>query len=312
MASSSHQGLVPHVLTRGLAAGLTLGLLGVTPQTMPSASHGLSLVWIASAQAGTGAAVDAAQVGRLGDAMQLGPLLAVIREEGLAYGKGLDQSLLSGTGGVNWQAEVARIYDPVAARSDLDAAMLQALAGDLATLHAMQDFFTSVLGTKVAGLEVQARRAFLDPAAKDAATLVWLDMDDASSPRAAALHRMIDDLGLVDLNVQGTLNANLALYRGLVQGGGLNLPMTDDDAMAQAARQEDQARAAAQAWLYPYMALAYEPLSDAELDSYIAFLTSQPGQQANKAMFDAFDRLYAGISHDLGLAASQRLAGDEI
>ena len=295
----------------GAALGLALGLVGVAPQVTLTAS-GPVLHWLQPAQAGTAAAVDAAQVAALGDAMQLGPLLAVIREEGLAYGDGLDKAMLAGSGGVNWRAEVARIYDPASVRPQLDSAMLKALAEDPATLQAMQDFFASPLGTRVAGLEVQARRAFLDPSAKDAATLAWLEMDEKTTPRAATLHRLIDQLDLIELNVQGTLNANLALYHGLVQGGGLKVPMTDADAAAQVAGGEAQARASAQAWLYPYMALAYQPLSDAELDGYVAFLASESGKKANLAMFHAFDALFAGISHDLGLAVSHQMAGSNI
>lgn len=311
MSSPLHRIRVHKVLVRSLAAGVSLGVLGAVPQITLSHS-GPALVWAAPAQAGTAAEVTAAQVAALGDAMQLGALLAVIREEGLAYGEGLDLSLLSDTGGVNWRAEVARIYDPAAARVQLEAGMLQALSGDPATLASMQAFFASDLGARVAGLEVQARRTFLDPDAKDAAAVAWMDMDDASTLRARTLHDMIGQLELVDLNVQGTLNANLALYRGLVQGGGLTSPMTEDDAAARVARQEPQARAAAQAWLYPYMALAYAPLSDAELDAYVAWLTSDAGRKANLAMFRAFDALFTGISHDLGLAAAHRLAGSEI
>ena len=311
MFSRFKQVLAPHALARGLVAGLSLGLLGLAPQ-MTSTSAGAGVTWAAMAQAGTVPGVDAAQVATLGDAMQIGPLLAVIREEGLAYGDWLDQALLDGAGGVSWRAEVARIYDPAKARGRLDTAMLAALASDPATVRTMQDFFASPLGSKVAGLEVQARRSFLDPAAKDAASVAWLEMDEASSPRAATLHRLIDSLGLIDLNVQGTLNANLALYRGLAQGGGLKSPMTDEDAMAHVAGEEHQARAAAHAWLYPYMALAYKSLTDAELDGYAAFLTSEAGKKANAVMFHAFDALFAGISHDLGLAVSQQMAGSNI
>ena len=310
-----------HVLARGLVAGLALGLLGFAPKLALTIA-GPDLIWVPSAEAGKAAGVDAAsvdaagvdaaQVVSLGDVMQLGPLLAVIREEGLAYGDGLDQALLDGAGGLDWRAEVARIYDPVKARTHLDTALLAALSTDPATVRTMLDFFASPLGIKVTGLEVQARRSFLDPAAKDPATVAWLETDEKSSPRAATLHRLIDALGLIDLNVQGTLNANLALYRGLALGGGLKSPMGDEDALAHVAGEERRARTAAQVWLYPYMALAYKPLADAELDGYVDYLTSDAGKKANMAMFHAFDALFAGISHDLGLAASQRLAGHDI
>jgi hypothetical protein len=302
-------------LARNLVAGAILALLGVAPQLTTSGAGG-GLIWLPPAQAGTsaeaGATQIAVQIATLGETMQLGALLAVIREEGLAYGKGLDLSLLSDTGGVSWRADVARIYDPATARVQLETAMAQALSADPATLEAMQVFFASDLGAKVAGLEVQARRTFLNSDAKDAAAVAWMDMDDASTPRARALHGLIGQLDLVELNVLGTLNANLALYRGMLQGGGMGASLTDDDAVARVAQQEPQARTAAEAWLYPYMALAYEPLSDVELDDYVTWLTSDAGRKANMAMFQAFDALFTSMSHDLGLAAARHLAGSEI
>ena len=48
------------------------------------------------------------------------------------------------------------------------------------------------------------------------------------------------------------------------------------------------------------------------MDGYLAYLTSDAGKKANLAMFHAFDALFTGISHDLGLAVSRLLAGQDI
>jgi hypothetical protein len=282
-------------LTLALIAGLA-----AVPLTLPP-----------TAQAGI-VAVDAARIKALGDQMQLGPLLSVLREEGLSYGDDLNRDLLGGSGGVSWRAEVARIYDPAAGRAKVDAALSSVLAEDAATLTTLEDFFSSDLGAKVAGLEVAARRAFLDDAAKDAATVVWQDMVDRGDPRVAKLTRFTADLGLIEQNVEGSLNANLAFFQGLNEGGGMQNPLTGDDLLAQVAGQEDRARAAAEAWLYPYLALAYQPLTEAELDEYLAFAASEAGQRGNRATFRAFDQYFATLSHDLGLAASRRMAGQDI
>lgn len=266
----------------------------------------------APAWAGSPVTVDAGRISGLADRMQLGPLMAVVREEGLAYGASLDQDLLAGSGGVPWRAEVARIYDPARAQGLLEEGLRAAFTADPEALTAAEDFYATELGARVAKLEVEARRAFLDPAVKDVATVAWQDMLDKRDPRAARIQALVAATGLVDRNVEGTLNANLALMHGLVEGGTGKTQVTENDLLAHVSGQEDAARAAAEAWLYPYMALAYQPLSEADLTAYADFLTSPPGKKVNDATFAAFDGLYARIAHDLGLAAASRIAGQDI
>jgi hypothetical protein len=280
-------------------------LLGLGGLVLPSAG------FVLPAMAGS-AAVDPARVTRLADQMQLTALLAVVREEGIAYGDGLDQDLLAGAGGVAWRAEVARVYDPRTGRAQIEATLAASLAADPVVVQALETFYAGPLGHKVAGLEVAARRALLDPAAKAGADRAWQAMAQGGDPRAGRLKALVTGQGLIEQNVQGTLNANLALYKGLKEGGGLKAPLSDDQALAEVAGQEAQVRAATEAWLYPYLALAYQPLSDAEFDQYLAFLATPEGTRANQAMFLAFDALFTRISHDLGLAAAHRMAGQAI
>lgn len=272
----------------------------------------LGLMAPVPAMAGSPAAVDAGRISGLAAQMQLGPLLAVVREEGLAYGAMLDQDLLAGSGGVPWRAEVARIYDPARAQGLVESGLQAAFTADPEALAAAEAFYASDLGGKVARLEVEARRAFLDPAVKDAATVAWQDMLEKRDPRAARIVDLVAATGLVDRNVEGTLNANLALMRGMVEGGTGTSRVTEADILAHVSGQENAARAAAEAWLYPYMALAYQPLSDADFAAYADFLTSPAGRKVNDAAFSAFDGFYARISHDLGLAAASRIAGQDI
>lgn len=266
----------------------------------------------APAFAGAPVQVDAGRISGLAAQMQLGSLLAVLREEGLAYGAALDQELLGGSGGVPWRAEVARIYDPARAQGLVEAGLLTAFTADPEALAAAEDFYASDLGARVARLEVDARRAFLDPAVKDAATVAWQDMLDKRDPRAARIRDMVSSTGLIDRNVEGTLNANLALMHGMVEGGTGRSHVTEADILAHVSGQEAAARAAAESWIYPYMALAYQPLSEAEFAAYADFLTSPSGRKVNDAAFAAFDGLFARLSHDLGLAAASRIAGQDI
>ena len=65
-------------------------------------------------------------------------------------------------------------------------------------------------------------------------------------------------------------------------------------------------------WLFPFLMLAYQPLSDQELDAYIAFSTTPAGQKANRAVFAAFDAMFVQVSKELGQSAGRLMAGQDI
>lgn len=257
-------------------------------------------------------APDAARMARLLEAMQLGPLLAVMREEGISGGEGLDRDMLGGAGGVPLRADVARIYDPATARAEIEQALSTALSPQPETLARIEAFYASPLGQKVAGLEVEARRAFLDPRTQEAARYVWSRMEDAQDRRVAALTYLVLQTDLIERNVKNRMTTGLAFYRGLREGGGIAEPMTDQQVMSDLASSAGMVRGEVADWLYPYLALAYEPLSDQELQDYIAFLTSPEGMVLDQAVFAAFGDVFNRVSHDLGLAVSRRMAGQDI
>jgi hypothetical protein len=64
--------------------------------------------------------------------------------------------------------------------------------------------------------------------------------------------------------------------------------------------------------VFPFLTLTYQPLSDADLQAYIAFSKTPAGQRVNAAMFQAYDALFDEISRDLGRAFGLALQGDDI
>ena len=52
------------------------------------------------------------------------------------------------------------------------------------------------------------------------------------------------------------------------------------------------------------------PLTEAELQSYVAFWESPAGQVLNAALFSAFDTVFRDVSLDLGRAAGRALRGE--
>jgi hypothetical protein len=207
---------------------------------------------------------------------------------------------------------VALIYDPATMRSRFEAGLVEALAGSDAELAAIEAFFTSETGQTALRLEVEARRALLDPQVEDAAKLAWEDLRDGGEPRADQLSRFVEANDLIESNVMGAMNANLAFYRGLSESGALATEMTEDQMLSDVWAQESDVRAETTDWLYPFLALAYQPLSDDQVDAYIAFSESAAGNSLNGALFAAFDKVFSQISLDLGRAVASEMQGEDI
>lgn len=246
-------------------------------------------------------------------ALRMPEVIGVMQQEGIAYGADLEEELFPGAGGDRWAGSVALIYDAADMQARFDADFAAALGSDPAVLGPVLEFFRTDPGQRIVGLEIEARRALLDKAVEDAAGVTVADLRAGNDPRIDLIERFAETNDLIDQNVTGAMNANIAFYRGLMEGGAFGgMEMTEADILADVSAQEPEIRSDAEDWLYPFLMLAYEPLSDAEIEAYIAFSDSPAGQSLNAALFTAFEGLFGGISHDLGRAAAEILSGQDI
>lgn len=254
----------------------------------------------------------AVQVAALGEALRIAEVVEVMREEGLEYGASLEDELFPGRGGARWQAVVGLIYDTDTMRKRFDAALEREVAADPSVIGGILDFFGSARGQRILGLEIEARRALLDESTEEAAKVVVEDMTANDDPRLGLLRDFAEANDLIELNVAGALNANLAFYRGMIEGAAFDEPMSEEQMLADVWTQEPEVRRETEEWLYPYLALAYGPLSDDDLRDYIAFSRSAEGKRLNAATFAAFDTVFSAISRDLGRAAARQMQGEDI
>jgi hypothetical protein len=134
----------------------------------------------------------------------------------------------------------------------------------------------------------------------------------ARDPRVAQLQALAEVADLVESNVAGSLNASLAFYSGMAEAGGPLAELSEEDILSLVSADEARTRAQTEGWLFPYLTLAYAPLSAEELARFTEFSASPAGQRLNAAMFAAYEQLFTAISHDLGLAAARELAGQDI
>ena len=253
-----------------------------------------------------------AETAGLAQALRLDDLFAVLRDEGMASGARIEADMFPSAGGASWTTALNTIYNLPALRSGFDRMLDTELGRDPVALAEIEAFFASDLGMRVVGLEIAARRAFLDPAAEDAARVAADKHRTSRDARAGQIDRFIAAGGLLEMNVAGALTGNLSFLSGLNDSGanGPGLPL---DELAQSVwGQEDQVREDTSVWIHAYLGLAYEPLTDAELETYIAFWESPAGQRLNAAIFVAFDGVFSQVSYDLGRAAGLAMLGRDI
>ncbi|MEM9473884.1 MAG: hypothetical protein AAGA71_01230 [Pseudomonadota bacterium] len=244
------------------------------------------------------------------DALGLPDIIQVMREEGVEYGNSMEEMLFPGRGGASWAAVVERIYDPQLMQEKVAIGMADALADtDVAPLL---EFFTSERGRAIISFEVSARQALTDPdieaAAQEKLEIMRADGDE----RLDLIEEFVDANDLIGSNLMGAMNSNFAFYQGLSDGNGLPEELTEEQMLIDIWDREDEVRAETETWVYSYLAMAYQPLSDADLEAYVDLSESDAGRALNRALFSSFDEMYSTISRALGLAAAQYIVGQDI
>jgi hypothetical protein len=253
-----------------------------------------------------------AQIADLSQALQMQEIVQIMQSEGIDYAKTLEEEMFPGRGGAEWARIVAGIYDPETMLERFDDQLVAELRDSPEAVSSALEFFADERGQRILTLELEARRALVDDAAEEAARVAVEDMIANSDPRMDVLRRFAETNALVELNVAGAMNANLAFYKGMDEGGAFDGKMTEDEMLSDVWGQEADVRAQTEEWMYSFLALAYSPLSDTDMDAYQAFSESDAGQKVNAALFAAYDSVFTPISRDLGLAAARFMQGQDI
>ena len=255
-------------------------------------------------------ATTSAQTNRLIDALGLPELVAIMREEGIVYSQELEADLFPDRGGARWKGLVGQIYDPARMEKTVRTRFAAELAAEYVTPSLA--FFASENGKRIVALEVSARRAMLDASVDEASRAALDAMIQKGDPRLELIREFAEANDLVESNVVGAMNSNYAFYVGLSSGTALGRTLTESQILTDVWSQEDAIRLDTQRWVYSYLALAYRPLSDADLQAYIAFSRTEAGVAMNRALFTAFDELFVAQSQALGQAAASFLEGEDL
>lgn len=272
-----------------------------TGQIASAAVLALLLPWAGSAHADAGA---------LFDALGMPEIIEVMREEGLDYGETIRADLLAGQGGSGWTETVAGIYDIDSMTRTMREGFESRLDG--VALEPLMDFFGSERGQRIVALEVGARHSLLSDEVEEAAKAAAADLPAQDPDRFALLTEFVEANDLVESNVIGALNSNYAFYMGLASGEAFEEDLSEADILADVWSQEEAIRDDTEEWVYSYLNLAYDPLSDDDIAAYTALSLTPEGKALNRALFGAFDDLFVDISRRLGEGAAGILAGQDI
>lgn len=244
------------------------------------------------------------------DALQMNEVTAIMQAEGLAYGKTIATDMFPDRADDDWAATVARIYDLDKMQSQVRAAFDAALGE--ADIDPLLAFFQSEPGKTFVALEISARQAMLEEdvktASEEAAAIARADR----GPRFQLLAEFIETNDLVEPNVVGALNSNFAFYMGLMDGGAFDGDLTEDQILTDVWSQEADIRANTIDWLYSFLLMAYAPMSDDDIKTYLAFSASPSGEVMNRILFDSFDDMFDQISYALGRSAAKMMSAQEL
>lgn len=253
---------------------------------------------------------QADDIDTLSEIIGITDVIEIMRDEGLGYGDELRDEMLGGQGGAHWDERIDQIYDTARMRAVFDRQFEAEMAGVDQT--PLINFFSSDRGHKIIQLELSARRALLDEAVEETARETLHIAEADGSDRLELIRRYSDVNDLIDANVEGALNSNLAFFRGLQEGGAFEGELTEQQILIDVWSQEPEIRMETTDWVLSYLLMAYGPLTDDDIEAYIALSETEEGQAMNRALFIAFDEMFVEISYNLGDAVAMFIAGEDI
>ncbi|MBW7056451.1 DUF2059 domain-containing protein [Paracoccus bogoriensis] len=250
---------------------------------------------------------------RIWDALQMQALVPTLQQEARSGAAQLVEEGLMSAGSPGWPEIVSRIHDPARLGPMLRHALGRAAEqADPALLDRALAFYESGPGLRLAALEHSARAAMLDPEIEEAARLAFQSADAAQGSRARLIRRLIDEADLISPNVATGMNTSIAFSQGYAEAGGFDMVPTPDELVADAWAQEDEIAIEAETWMQAFLMLAYSPLSDAEIESYIDFATAPEGLLLADLLFNGFDEVFVQTAREMGRAAAMRDEGHEL
>ncbi len=235
-----------------------------------------------------------------------------MRVEGLEYGDQVAQDLFPARADDSWREIVDDIYNVEDMYAKIEATFIMSLEQSDADVETIVTFFETEPGSKFIELEIAARTALLDDIVEEASKEALADAKKVKGPKYQLLTEFVSANDLIETNIVSALNANFAFYMALMDGGALDGAMSEGQILSDVWSQEPDIRQSTTEWVYAFLLMAYQPMSEDDIKAYIAFSQSEAGQDLNQAYFASFEVLFQDISRGLGSATSQYMQGEDL
>lgn len=186
--------------------------------------------------------------------------------------------------GVAWDLAAKQIFPSDDMFQDITGEIDGSLEAE--EIDEMVQFFETGLGKKVTDMEVAAQTGEASLRLEVEGAQILAEMIENDVDRLERYTSMVEALGVVESQVATAMNINFAIMSGMAASGKLPYEMSEEEILGNIASQQDLMRADIQNSVYVTFAFTYQGLSDAELDEYIAFLTSDNG----RALYGSINR----------------------
>lgn len=249
-------------------------------------------------------AAEAEPVDDLLEVLGSDALIEVIRDELLDYGEEVGEAMLSDGGGAAWSDILERLYDTELMQARLRSTMQESF-GDT-EIAPLIGFYETEQGQRIVQAELDARRYLLTEGAQEEAEAACLEPPEHKE----ALLEFAEVNDILERNVAGTLNSDLAFYHGLVDGGVFE--MSEGEVLDEVQGRLPEIRVSLESWLSGYLCASLGSLPEGDLAAYTAFSQTEEGHALNNAIFDGFGALYDDLSYAIGLAVSVQMLGEDL
>ncbi len=249
-----------------------------------------------------------ALVDRYYAALKMDDVFRILRDEGIAGGEEITED-----GEVQASPSWTRRLQQIYALDKMDAEFRDGMIASGA-LEGSDDaiaFFETEAGKRIVQIELDARIALNDEALEEDVRQKVETMRADNDPRIELYENFVIVNDLIDSNVMGALNSNLAFYQGMASNPQFGQSLPEGVMLSTVWEQEPEIRESVTDWTMNFSALAYSVLSLEELQAYIDLSASEAGQKFNTALFAGFDQMFEQQSYELGQATAEFMMGDD-
>ena len=233
---------------------------------------------------------------RLYDALHLQKIVKILHDEGIEDALESGKNYLGADyDAASFEKAVNKIYSYEMMDNFMRKGLVKALPRTKA--EAALRFFSKGVGAQAALLETSARSAISHEEVEFAAIQSAKEAKRRNTVRYSLLEKNIKDLELVELNMTGAFSAQYAFLSNLSALD--DMPINNDAIVALLLEKKEEMRQDIVDWLMGFTHMAYTPLSDEELKTYLSFLSSADGKVLNKTLFYIFNDLSVQTSGNL-------------